>query len=299
MWSVLVSCQWVFIFVFSIPSPILSFLTKIPSTWWFVKTSSNAMLSSVYDLTEQSLSQNGNKNFFMEIRSRKIFRGWALLVTGKVYMVWREINNKKFPHTSFIFPAKTNDGVPEWTLPAQMCEWGKFDFSSCSWLLGQTIWRTYDSLLLFLRCYPWQQVGKESIPHRLSLIQPSRGADWSSWHKKRLWPTPPMKCTPITQWKQEEEQMEGLPLPHTSKCNLYLFPFLVLTPSPVGCCLATLPPCSTAALHFFSPPSAPTAVLGLGRGVTVCAPSSLQAERLPLLQHSEIGRSCARRKMRV
>lgn len=187
----------------------------------------------------------------MEIRSRKIFRGWALLVTGKVYMVWREKKKSPIHHSCF---SKTNDDVPEWTFPAQICEWGKFGFSSWSWLLGQTIWRTYDSLLLFLRCYPWQQVGEESIHHRLSLKQPSQGADWSSWRKKRLWPTPPVKCTPITQWKQEEEQMEGLPLPHMSKCNLYLFPFLILTPSPVGCCLATLPPCSTAALHFFSPP---------------------------------------------
>lgn len=206
---------------------------------------------------------------------------------------------KKVTHTSFMSLSKTNDDVPEWTFPAQICEWGKFGFSSCSWLLGQTIWRTYDSLLLFLRCYPWQQVGEENIHHRLSLKQPSQGADWSSWRKKCFWPTSPVKCTPITQWKQEEEQMEGLPLPHTSKCNLYLFPFLILTPSPVGCCLATLPPCSTAALHFFSPPSALTAALGLGRGMTACAPSSLQAEILPLHQHSKTGRSCTRRKMRV
>lgn len=203
------------------------------------------------------------QEYFMEIRSRKILRGWALLVTGKAYMVWR--GKKKVTHTSFMSLSKTNDDVPEWTFPAQICEWGKFGFSSCSWLLGQTIWRTYDSLLLFLRCYPWQQVGEENIHHRLSLKQPSQGADWSSWRKKCFWPTSPVKCTPITQWKQEEEQMEGLPLPHTSKCNLYLFPFLILTPSPVGCCLATLPPCSTAALHFFSPPLSPHGCTGVGK----------------------------------
>lgn len=47
------------------------------------------------------------------------------------------------------------------------------------------------------------------------------------------------------------------------------------------------------------PPSALTAALGLGRGMTACAPSSLQAEILPLHQHSKTGRSCTRRKMRV
>lgn len=63
-------------------------------------------------------------------------------------------------------------------------------------------------------------------------LQPPWGADWSSWRKKRLWPNLLTKSTAVTQWKQEEKQMDGLPLPHMSKCNLYLFPFPVLTPPP-------------------------------------------------------------------
>ena len=69
-------------------------------------------------------------------------------------------------------------------------------------------------------------------------------------------------------------------------------------PPAVGCCLATLPPCSTAALWFCCSPPAPSFAPGLGRAMLACAPSSLQAEILPLRQCLEAVGSHAR-KMRM
>lgn len=117
----------------------------------------------------------------------------------------------------------------EGTLLTQMCQWRRSDFTLYSGVLGQAVRRTYISLLLFLLYYAWPQVGKESIPNRspcCNLLEELT----SSWCKKPLWPNPLMKSTPVTEWKQEEKQVEGLLLPHTSKCNLYLFHFPVLTP---------------------------------------------------------------------
>lgn len=69
-------------------------------------------------------------------------------------------------------------------------------------------------------------------------------------------------------------------------------------PPAVGCCLAALPPCSTAALRFCCSPRPPAFAPGLGKAMLACAPSTLQAEMLPLPQCLETGGSHAR-KMRL
>lgn len=85
----------------------------------------------------------------------------------------------------------------------------------------ENLWQTAFVLAVLSMITSWRR----KCSSQASWMQPFQRAAWNLWCKKRLWPNSFVKSTPIAQWKQKEKQMEGLPLPHMSKCNLYLVSF--------------------------------------------------------------------------